>query len=83
MCWTMTFPGMILNQHRGLLGLGSQNALGHPMTAQEGTDQNLRASNVYKQKGGSAEENKGEVHPRFWKAFHGSPASQVQDPRSG
>lgn len=50
------------------------------LTAQEGTDQNLRATNVYKHKGGPAEENKGEIHPRFWKAFHGSPPSQ---PSSG
>lgn len=34
---------------------------GTPMTAQEGTDQNLRATNYYKQKGEPAEEDKGEV----------------------
>lgn len=33
------------------------------LTAQEGTDQNLRAASVYKQKGGPAEENKGQSIP--------------------
>lgn len=75
---------MIFNQHHGFAWLGQPGMLwGTLLTAQEGIDQILRATSVCKQKGGPAEENKGEVHPRFWKAFHGSPARQVQDSRSG
>lgn len=82
MCWTTTFPGMTLNQHHGFAWLGQPGTLwGTLLTPQEGTDQNLRTTSVCKQKRGAADENKEEVHPRLWKAFHSSLASQVQDPQ--
>lgn len=47
MCWTMTFPGMILNQHHGFAWLGQPGTLWDTLlTAQGGTDSNVRATNV-------------------------------------
>lgn len=55
---------------------------GTVLTAQDDTiDQNLRTTSVCKQKVGAAEESKGEVHSRFWKAFHSSPASPILHPQ--
>lgn len=52
------------------------------LTAREDTiDQNFRTTSVCKQKVGAAEESKREVRSRLWKAFHGSPASPIQDPQ--